>query len=146
MVIIAGCAEIGFLQRETTKMPVDNKSRILVVDDSGAVRSIVRKILSQLGFTDIDEAADGKAALAKINEQPYGLVISDWNMAPMNGRELLDHVRGKKEFNTLPFIMMTVEADQYKIIGAKYPGVTLFISKPFSVDDLQARIAQIDVK
>jgi two-component system chemotaxis response regulator CheY len=146
MVIIAGCVEIEFLLRENAKMPVDNKSKILVVDDSGAVRSIVRKILLQLGFTEIDEAADGTAALAKINEQPYGLVISDWNMAPMNGPALLDHVRAKKEFNRLPFIMMTVEADQYKIIGAKYPGVTLFISKPFSVEDLQARIAQIDIK
>jgi two-component system chemotaxis response regulator CheY len=134
------------LQIEKTKMPVDNKSRILVVDDSGAVRSIVRKILLQLGFTEIDEAADGKAALAKINEKRYGLVISDWNMQPVNGRALLEQVRGKKEFKELPFIMMTTESDQYKIIGAMYGGVTLFISKPFSVEDLQARIAQIDIK
>jgi two-component system chemotaxis response regulator CheY len=72
--------KIEWLNLEETKMTINSKSHILVVDDSGAVRSIVRKLLTQLGYIDIDEASDGTVALAKMNEKPYGLVISDWNM------------------------------------------------------------------
>ena len=66
-------------------MTINSKSRILVVDDSGAVRSVVRKLLMELGYIDVDEASNGEGALAKMNEKSYGLVISDWNMEPMNG-------------------------------------------------------------
>ena len=125
------------------KMPVDSKSPILVVDDSGAVRSIVRKLLTQLGYIDVDEASDGAAALTKMNEKAsYSLVISDWNMEPMNGKALLDHTRGKKEFEKLPFIMMTTNSEQYKILEAKYAGIS-FISKPFSAEALQSKILKI---
>ena len=127
-------------------MTINTKSQILVVDDSGAVRSIVRKLLTQLGFTEVDEATDGKAALAKINDKPYALVISDWNMEPMNGQALLDQVRGKKQFQNLPFIIMTTESDQYKIIEARYAGVIRFINKPFSAEALQDKISQINIK
>jgi two-component system, chemotaxis family, chemotaxis protein CheY len=127
-------------------LTIDSKSQILIVDDSGAVRSIVRKILTQLGFTEVDEATDGQAALAKIKQTRYGLVISDWNMEPMNGRALLEQVRGKKEFKTLPFIIMTTESDQYKILEAGYAGVTCFISKPFNADELQAKISKVNTR
>ena len=126
-------------------MIIDSNSQILVVDDSGAVRSIVRKIMTQLGCTDVDEASDGTAALAKMNEKLYGLVISDWIMEPMNGKALLDHVRGKKTLEKIPFIMMTTESEQYKILEARYAAVS-FISKPFSAEGLQAIISKIDVK
>ncbi len=125
-------------------MAIDSKSRILVVDDSGTVRGIVRKLLTELGFVDIDEAIDGKSALSKIKETPYGLVISDWNMAPMNGQALLEHVRSQKEFENLPFIMMTADSTPDKIVDAKYAGVSCFIIKPFGADALKAKISQID--
>jgi two-component system, chemotaxis family, chemotaxis protein CheY len=126
-------------------MIINSESQILVVDDSAAVRSIVRKILTKLGCSDVDEASDGVAALAKINEKLYGLVISDWNMEPMNGKALLEQVRGKKKLETLPFIMMTTDSDQYKIIEAKHAAVR-FISKPFSAEELQSKISKINAE
>ena len=122
---------------------MDRKSQILVVDDSGTMRSIVQKLLAQLGYTNVDEASDGATALAKINEKPYGLVISDWNMVPMNGQELLEHVRANEKMANLPFIMMTAQSNADKIIEAKYAGVSSFISKPFSAEALEANIAKI---
>jgi two-component system chemotaxis response regulator CheY len=127
-------------------MTINRTSQILVVDDSGAMRSIVRKLLAQLGYTDVDEAPDGAAALAKINEKSYGLVISDWNMEPMNGQVLLERVRANKKFANLPFIMMTAESDPDKIIESKYAGVSSFISKPFSADALQSKISKINAE
>ncbi len=127
-------------------MPIDSESQILVVDDSGAVRIIVRKILTQLGYSHVDEASDGTAALAKMDENPsYSLVISDWNMEPMNGKALLDQARNKKQFEKLPFIMMTTDSEQYKIIEAKYARIS-FINKPFSAEDLQSKISRINIK
>ena len=100
--------------------------------------------MAQLGYIDVDEAPDGAAALAKINEKSYGLVISDWNMKPMNGQVLLERVRANKKFANLPFIMMTAESDPDKIIESKYAGVSSFISKPFSADALQSKISKIN--
>jgi two-component system chemotaxis response regulator CheY len=125
-------------------MTINSKSHILVVDDSGAMRSIVRKLLTQLGYTDVDEAPDGAAALAKMNEKLFDLVISDWNMDPMNGQEFLERVRANKKFENLLFIMMTAQSDPDKIIDAKYAGVSSFISKPFSAEALQAKISKIN--
>jgi two-component system chemotaxis response regulator CheY len=108
------------------------------------MRSIVRKLLTQLGYTDVDEAPDGAAALAKMNEKLFDLVISDWNMDPMNGQEFLERVRANKKFENLLFIMMTAQSDPDKIIDAKYAGVSSFISKPFSAEALQAKISKIN--
>jgi two-component system chemotaxis response regulator CheY len=127
-------------------MTINRNSRILVVDDSGAVRSIVKKLLVQLGYGVIDEAANGVEALAKIDATPYSLVISDWNMEPMNGRVLLDRVRKNPKFASLPFIMMTAESDVDRVADAKYAGVSSFINKPFNGEALQAKIAQINAE
>jgi two-component system chemotaxis response regulator CheY len=127
-------------------MTINSKSHILVVDDSRAMRSIVRKLLTQLGYTDVDEAPDGAAALEKMNEKLFDLVISDWNMDPMNGQALLERVRANKKFENLPFIMMTAQSDPDKIIDAKYAGVSSFISKPFSAEALQAKISKINAE
>jgi two-component system chemotaxis response regulator CheY len=113
------------------------------VDDSGAVRSVVRKLLTQLGYQNLDEASDGEAALEKISEKHFGLVISDWNMEPMSGQVLLENVRTNKQYANLPFIMMTADASIDKIVQAKKAGVTCFINKPFRADELQAKILQI---
>lgn len=123
-------------------MTVHHFSSILIVDDSGAVRSVVRKLLTQLGFKNIDEAPDGEAALKKISEQHFSLVISDWNMEPMSGQVLLENVRANKKYANLPFIMMTADPSIAKIVQAKKAGVTCFINKPFRADELQAKILQ----
>lgn len=124
-------------------MTINRDSKILIVDDSGAVRSIVKKLLIQLGYKEVDEASNGVEALAKIYAKPYSLVISDWNMEPMNGRVLLDRVRKNPKYAKLPFIMMTAESDAEKVAEAKYGGVNSFINKPFNGDALQAKIGQI---
>jgi two-component system chemotaxis response regulator CheY len=127
-------------------MNIRKDTKILVVDDSGAIRSIIRKLLAQLGFNDVDEATDGKDALAKIHEKKYGLVISDWNMEPMNGQALLEHVRVEKHFANLPFIMMTAESAISKVVDAKHAGVDCFINKPFDVETLKVKISSIGTK
>jgi len=134
------------VKRGELGMTINSESQILVVDDSSAMRSIVRKLLAQLGYTDVDEASDGATALTKINEKLYGLVISDWNMEPMNGQTLLERVRASKKFADLPFIMMTAESNPDKIIESKYAGVSSFISKPFSAGSLQTTILKINAE
>jgi two-component system chemotaxis response regulator CheY len=123
-------------------MTIHHFSSILIVDDSGAVRSVVRKLLTQLGFKNLDEAPDGEAALAKISEKHFGLVISDWNMEPMSGQALLENVRANKQYANLPFIMMTADPSIERIVQAKKAGVTCFINKPFRAEELQAKILQ----
>ena len=123
-------------------MTIHHFSSILIVDDSGAVRRVVRKLLTQLGFKSLDEAADGEAALAKISEKHFALVISDWNMEPMSGQVLLENVRSNKQYANLPFIMMTADPSIEKIVQAKKAGVTCFINKPFRAEELQAKILQ----
>jgi two-component system chemotaxis response regulator CheY len=121
-------------------MTIHHFSSILIVDDSGVVRSVVRKLLTQLGFQNLDEASDGKAALEKITEKHFGLVISDWNMEPMSGQVLLENVRANKQYANLPFIMMTADPSIEKVVKAKHAGVTCFINKPFRAEELQAKI------
>jgi two-component system chemotaxis response regulator CheY len=123
-------------------MNIHHFSSILIVDDSGAVRSVVRKLLTQLGFQNIDDAPDGEAALEKLSEQHFSLVISDWNMEPMSGQTLLENVRANKKYANLPFIMMTADPSIEKIVQAKKAGVTCFIKKPFRADELQVKILQ----
>ena len=123
-------------------MTIHHFSSILIVDDSGAVRSVVRKLLTHLGFKNIDEAPDGETALEKISEQHVSLVISDWNMEPMSGQTLLENVRANKKYADLPFIMMTADPSIERIVRAKKAGVTCFINKPFRAEELQAKILQ----
>ena len=123
-------------------MTIHHFSSILIVDDSGVVRSVVRKLLTQLGFKNIDEAPNGEAALEKISEQHFSLVISDWNMEPMSGQVLLQNVRANKMYANLPFIMMTADPSIERIVQAKKAGVTCFINKPFRAEELQAKILQ----
>ena len=121
-------------------MSVDLSMPILVVDDYNTMIRIIRNLLKQLGFQDIDDAADGSAALGKMREKKYGLVISDWNMEPMTGYELLKEMRADLELNAVPFIMITAESKTENVIAAKKAGVSNYIVKPFNAQTLKSKI------
>lgn len=124
-------------------MNIHHFSDILIVDDSIVVRSVVRKLLTQLGYKRIDEAGDGAEALKQISEKHFDLVISDWNMQPMSGYELLEQVRANEKWAKLRFVMMTANSSMDKVIQAKHAGVSCFIKKPFSAEDLKSKILQV---
>jgi len=121
-------------------MAVDLSMPILVVDDYQTMIRIIRNLLKQLGFDDVDDAADGSAALGKLKEKKYGLVISDWNMEPMTGYELLKEVRADDQLRTTPFIMVTAESKTENVIAAKKAGVNNYIVKPFNAQTLKSKI------
>jgi len=124
-------------------MPFDPKMPVLVVDDYGTMVRIIRNLLRQLGFTDIDDASDGEAALEKMTTRRYGLVISDWNMEPMTGYDLLRQVRANPAIETTPFIMVTAESKTENVIAAKKAGVNNYIVKPFNAQTLKTKIEAI---
>lgn len=124
-------------------MAVDMNAPVLVVDDYQTMIRIIRNLLKQLGFENVDDAADGQAALAKMKEKKYGLVISDWNMEPMTGYELLREVRSDEHLKPTPFIMVTAESKTENVIAAKKAGVNNYIVKPFNAQTLKSKIASV---
>jgi len=124
-------------------MAVDMSMPILVVDDYNTMIRIIRNLLKQLGFEDIDDASDGSAALNKMREKRYGLVISDWNMEPMTGYELLKEVRSDPGLSKTPFIMVTAESKTENVIAAKKAGVNNYIVKPFNAQTLKTKIEAV---
>lgn len=116
---------------------------VLVVDDHATMRRILRQLLSQIGFTKIEEAADGTGALAMLRAEPFGLVISDWNMAPMSGIELLIEVRKDPKLKELPFILATAESKPENVIAAKKAGANNYIVKPFNAETLRGKIQSV---
>ena len=121
-------------------MAYDISMQILVVDDYSTMIRIIRNLLKQLGFENIDDASDGTAALDKMRGKKYGLVISDWNMEPMSGYDLLREVRADPNLATTPFIMITAESKTENVISAKKAGVNNYIVKPFNAATLKAKI------
>jgi two-component system chemotaxis response regulator CheY len=123
-------------------MAVDLNMQILVVDDFKTMRRIVGNLLIQLGFKNIDEAEDGISALIKMEEKQYKLIISDWNMEPMSGFDLLLKIRSsdKPNIKTIPFIMVTAESKPENIIKAKQAGVNNYIVKPFNGETLKSKM------
>ena len=124
-------------------MAVDLSMPVLVVDDYNTMIRILRNLLRQLGFQDIDDAADGTAALTKLRQKQYGLIISDWNMEPMTGYDLLKEVRSNPELKGTPFIMVTAESKTESVIAAKKAGVNNYIVKPFNAQTLQNKIEAV---
>ena len=124
-------------------MAIDMTMPVLVVDDYNTMIRIIRNLLKQLGFQDIDDAADGSAALGKMREKKYGLVISDWNMEPMTGYELLKEVRSDPGLSRTPFIMVTAESKTENVIAAKKAGVNNYIVKPFNAQTLKTKIEAV---
>jgi two-component system, chemotaxis family, chemotaxis protein CheY len=124
-------------------MALDPNMSVLVVDDYSTMIRIIRNLLRQLGFVDVDDASDGASALQKMNVKRYGLVISDWNMEPMTGYDLLRQVRANPEIETTPFIMVTAESKTENVIAAKKAGVDNYIVKPFNAQTLKAKIEAV---
>ena len=124
-------------------MAVDLSMPVLVVDDYNTMVRIIRNLLKQLGFEDVDDASDGASALAKMRAKKYGLVISDWNMAPMTGYDLLRQVRADPAIGKTPFIMVTAESKTENVIAAKRAGVDNYIVKPFNAQTLQHKIQEV---
>lgn len=115
---------------------------ILVVDDYSTMVRIMKKLLKEVGFDNVDDANSGTAALEMMANKKYGLIISDWNMEPMTGFELLQKVRGDEATKTLPFIMVTAESKQDNVKAAKQAGVNNYLIKPFNAAVLKVKIEQ----
>ena len=121
-------------------MAVDLSMPVLVVDDYNTMVRIIRNLLRQLGFENVDDANDGTVALEKMRIRKYGLVISDWNMEPMTGYDLLQQVRADPNLQQTPFIMVTAESKTDNVIAAKKAGVSNYIVKPFNAQTLKTKI------
>jgi two-component system chemotaxis response regulator CheY len=124
-------------------MAVDFNMPILIVDDYKTMLRIIKNLLNQLKFTNIDEASDGGEALTKLKGGAYSLVISDWNMEPMTGLELLKQVRADTKLKATPFIMITAESKTENVIAAKEAGVNNYIVKPFNAETLKGKLQAV---
>ncbi|AJD50901.1 two-component system chemotaxis response regulator CheY [Thalassospira sp. MBR-102] len=124
-------------------MAVDPNMPILIVDDYKTMLRIIRNLLRQLNFTNIEEATDGSMALRKLREKSFSLVISDWNMEPMTGLQLLKEVRADTKLKDLPFIMITAEAKTENVVMAKKAGVSNYIVKPFNAETLKGKLTTV---
>jgi|TARA_B110000305_G_scaffold134170_1_gene149767 two-component system chemotaxis response regulator CheY len=116
---------------------------ILIVDDYKTMLRVLRNFLLQLNFGNIAEATDGSMALQKLRQQDFGFVISDWNMEPMTGMQLLREVRADDKLKHLPFIMITAESKSENVIAAKQAGVSNYIVKPFSAETLKSKMTSV---
>jgi two-component system, chemotaxis family, chemotaxis protein CheY len=121
-------------------MSLDLSMPVLVVDDYNTMVRIIRNLLKQLGFENVDDAGDGSSALEKMRARKYGLVISDWNMEPMTGYDLLKEMRADPDLGRTPFIMVTAESKTDNVIAAKKAGVSNYIVKPFNAQTLKTKI------
>ena len=124
-------------------MPDRTSLKFLVVDDFSTMRRIVRNLLKELGFTNVDEAEDGAVALAKLREGNFEFVVSDWNMPNMDGLTLLQNVRADARLKTLPFLIVTAEAKKENIIAAAQAGASGYVVKPFTAATLQEKLEKI---
>ncbi len=124
-------------------MTVNKEMEILIVDDYATMRRIMKNLLIQLGFRNVSEVADGGDALGKLRVKAAGLVISDWNMEPMTGLQLLKEVRSDAKLKDLPFIMVTAESKTDNVIAAKQAGVSHYIVKPFNAETLKTKMQSV---
>ncbi|GJL57174.1 MAG: two-component system response regulator [Nitrospirales bacterium] len=122
---------------------IDTGMRVLVVDDMSTMRRIVKNVLRQIGFSDIVEAENGQDALTKLKAGGFGLVVSDWNMPVMQGIELLRAIRADADLKTLPFLMVTAEAQKENLIEAVQAGVSNYVVKPFTAEVLQGKLEKV---
>jgi two-component system chemotaxis response regulator CheY len=121
----------------------DKNLKFLVVDDFSTMRRIVRNLLKELGYTNVDEAEDGVAALQKLKGSNFQFVVTDWNMPNMTGIELLRAIRADMALKTLPVLMITAEAKKENIIEAAQSGASGYIVKPFTAATLDEKLGKI---
>ncbi len=116
---------------------------IIVVDDYQSMQRLIRTLLLQIGFNNIDLATDGATALSKLRDRRYAVIISDMKMAPMSGLDLLREVRSDEHLKTIPFIMVTAAVDVNEVVAAKESGVTDYIIKPFTTETLKRKLTNV---
>ncbi|MBU0603345.1 MAG: chemotaxis response regulator CheY [Gammaproteobacteria bacterium] len=121
----------------------DPKMKFLVVDDFSTMRRIVRNLLKELGFTNVEEAEDGVIALQKLKAGEFDFVVSDWNMPNMTGIELLRAIRADPALKNLPLLMITAEAKKENIIEAAQAGASGYIVKPFTAGTMSEKLTKI---
>jgi two-component system chemotaxis response regulator CheY len=121
----------------------DKNIKFLVVDDFSTMRRIVRSLLKELGYVNVDEAEDGTIALQKLKNQSFGFVISDWNMPNMDGLTLLQSIRADETLKHIPVLMVTAEAKKENIILAAKAGASGYVVKPFTAGTLDEKLAKI---
>ena len=126
---------------------IDTSLKVLVVDDMSTMRRIIKNVLKQIGFSDMVEAENGQDALNKLKaDGGFGLVVSDWNMPVMLGIDFLRAIRADSDLKTLPFLMVTAEAQKENIIEAVQAGVSNYVVKPFTAEALQEKLEKIFAK
>ncbi len=124
-------------------MTLDKSMSVLIVDDYKTMLRIIRNLLKQINIDNVEESADGADALDKLRTSKFDLVISDWNMQPMTGLELLQEVRRDFRLKSLPFIMITAESKAENVVAAKQAGVSNYIVKPFNAETLKEKIEKV---
>ncbi len=121
----------------------DPKTKFLVVDDFSTMRRIVRNLLKELGYANVDEAEDGAMALSKLKNENFDFVISDWNMPNMDGLEMLKNIRADTAIGKMPVLMVTAEAKKENIIAAAQAGANGYVVKPFTAATLDEKLSKI---
>lgn len=124
-------------------VPVDMNMKVLIVDDYKTMLRVLHSLLRQMNFSNIHEAEDGASALEKLRAGDFGLIISDWNMEPMSGMDLLMEVRSTDELKSIPFVMITAESSSENVIAAKQAGVSNYIIKPFTAETLKTKLVSV---
>jgi two-component system chemotaxis response regulator CheY len=127
-------------------MTMDKNMKILIADDMPSIRSALKSMLGELGFTGISEASDGLAALSQLKQNKYDMLLSDWNMPNMDGISLLRMIRNDAELKDLIVLMITAETDKEHVLEAIKVGISDYIVKPFTADILQHKIETIIAK
>jgi two-component system chemotaxis response regulator CheY len=117
--------------------------KVLVVDDYKTMTKIVANLLKTIGFKEVVELNDGASALQALRKDKFGLVISDWNMEPMTGLQLLQECRKDAQLAKIPFIMITAESKTENVIAAKQAGVNNYIVKPFNAETLKSKVEAV---
>lgn len=118
-------------------------TKFLIVDDFSTMRRIIRNLLKELGYTNVDEAEDGVMALSKLRNEQFDFVVSDWNMPNMDGLEMLKNIRADPALSKLPVLMVTAEAKKENIIAAAQAGASGYVVKPFTAATLDEKLSKI---
>ena len=122
---------------------MDKNMKILVVDDFSTMRRIIKNLLKDLGFTNIQEADDGNTALPMLQQGDFDFVVTDWNMPGMQGIDLLRAIRADDKLKHLPVLMVTAEAKKEQIVAAAQAGVNGYVVKPFTAGTLKEKLDKI---